>query len=132
MRKHLAHLSNNSIGGDDRHIAVQPRVLSLIEVEDAGLIGSAGPNDLCSHGFIDVFLLKVEHRLQALPLAGIFQQGGLLEAKPVDGLLEVNILLPHVAQIEIVLPDVGYSQFGGVNRPFWGCHQASWPKASAD
>ena len=83
---------------------LKPVSLALVDVEDVRLVAAAGADDLRGHGLVDVFLLEVEQRLQPLALLGILKQCGLLQAQPVDGLLQVLILLADVAQIDVVLP----------------------------
>ncbi len=85
-RKDVADLADDAVGGNHRHIAVQAVAGALVEIEDAGLIAAAGADGLRGEGRINVLLLKAEECLQALALAGIFEQGSLLQAQPVDGL----------------------------------------------
>ena len=66
-------------------------------------------------GLVDVLLLKVHQRLQPLALLGVFQQRGLLQPQPVDGLLQIQVLLTDVAQVEVVLPQAHHGQLGAVD-----------------
>ncbi len=104
MGKDFAHLAHDPIRGNHRHIAVQAVGRTLVEIEDAGLIAAAGADGLRGHRLVDVLLLEAEQALQALALAGIFKQGSLLQAQPVDGPLQLLVLFAHVTQGDIVLP----------------------------
>ena len=70
-------------------------------------------------------MLEVEEGLEALALAGIFKQGGLLEAQAVDGLLEILVLLADVAQVNVVLPEAGDAELGILNELLGGRDQRS-------
>ena len=50
------------------------------------------------------------------PWLGIFQQRGLLQAEPVDGLLQLLVLLADVAQVKVVLPQALHAQLGDVEE----------------
>ena len=84
-----------------------PSARALVDIEDARLVAAAGADGLRGNGLVDVFLLEVQQGLQPLSLAGIFKQSGLFQAQPVDGLLQILVLLAHVAQVDIVLPTAG-------------------------
>ena len=51
-------------------------------------------------------LLEVQQCLKTMALNGVFGEGGLLEAKAGDLLLEVMILLAGVAEVDVVGPAV--------------------------
>ena len=50
-------------------------------------------------------LLEAEHRLQPVALDRVLGEGGLLQAHGGDLLLQFRILLPGVAQVDVVVPD---------------------------
>ena len=104
-------------GGNHRHIAVQAVGRTFVEIEDARLIAAAGADGLRGHRRVNVLLLEAEEVLQALALAGIFKQGGLLQAQAVDGLVQIAVLFADVAQIKIVLPHALGAQLGGLDEP---------------
>ena len=95
-----------------------PSADALVDVEDAGLVAAAGTDGLCGNRLVDVFLLEAVERLETLALVGVFKQCRLLEAETVDGFLQVLVLLAHMAQIDVVLPEVFDAEFGGVNEFF--------------
>ena len=58
--------------------------------------------------------------MQALSLARILKQRGLLQSQPVDGLLQILVLFADAAQGKIVLPQVLYAQLCEVDYPLRG------------
>ncbi len=40
-------------------------------------------------------------------MLGVFQQSGLLQPQTINRLLQIGVLLPHVAQIHVVVPQSG-------------------------
>ena len=126
--KDVADLADDAVGGDDGHVRLQAVVGALVEIEDAGLIAAAGADGLGGEGGVDVAVLEVEEGLEALALAGIFKQGGLLEAQAVDGLLQILVLLADVAQVNVVLPEAGDAQLGILNELLGGRDQRLSPE----
>ena len=54
---------------------------------------------------VNVFLLEIEHRLQPLALLGVLKQRSLLQPQTIYRLLQIRVLLAHVAQVDVVLPE---------------------------
>jgi hypothetical protein len=66
--------------------------------------------------------------LQALPLACIFEQSGLLQTQAVDGFLKILILAADIVQVKIVLPQIIHAQLGGMDEPLGRRNQRIGPK----
>ncbi len=103
---------------DHRHVAGQAVGFALVDIEDPRLVRTAGTDDLGGQRLVEVFLLKVEHRLQALTLARVLEQGRLLQAQPVDGLLRGPVLLADMAQVDVALPEPAHTGLGVLDDPF--------------
>ncbi len=82
-----------------------PASLPLVDVKHARLVGPAGADGLRRDRLVDVLLLEIQQRLQPLTLLGVFEKSGLLQPQPVDCLLQIRVLLPHMAQIDVVVPE---------------------------
>jgi hypothetical protein len=119
-RKNLAHLAHNPVWRDDGHIRLKAVIASLVDIENARLITAAGADGLRGQRLVNVLLLEAHQRLQPLALARVFQQRRLLQAKPVEGLLQILVLLAGVAQVKVVLPQAGRPQLRGVEKLFRG------------
>ena len=87
-------------------------------IEDARLIAAAGADGLRGQRLVDILLLEVHQRLQALSLLGVFKQRRLLQTQPVDGLLQLLVLLAGVAQIDVVVATAH-------RRPAWRRERAA-------
>ena len=77
------------------------------------------------------FCWKAEQRLQPLALLRIFKQRGLLQAQPVDRLLQVLILLAHMAQVDVVLPEAGNPSLGVRAPPAPAEKRPRWPRSGS-
>ncbi len=128
MGKDLAHLAHDPIGGNHRHIAGKAVGRTFVEIEDARLIAAAGADGLRGDRRVNVLLLEAEEGLQALALAGIFKQGGLLQAQAVDGLVQIVVLFANVAQVKIVLPHACGAQLGVLDQPLRRRNQRIGPQ----
>ena len=83
------------------------------------------------NGLVDVLLLEVQHRLQPLALARIFKQGSLFQPQPVDGVLQVLVLLAHVAQVDVVLPEAAHAGLGVLDSALQRATPPHWPTAGS-
>src|ERR1035441_10663476 len=98
-------------------VAFKQGNLAFVQIKDPRLIVAAGADGLGGYGLVDVLLLEGGEGLQALALAGILKQGGLLQPQTVDRLLQIPVLLADAAQVEIVHPHALDAELGAVNNP---------------
>ncbi len=65
-----------------------------------------------------VMLLKIEERLEAMALNGVFGERSLLEPQPGYLLLKVVVLLAGVAEVDVVRPAVAHVVTEAVEEAF--------------
>ena len=73
----LAHLADDAVGGDHGHVALDPVVGPLVDVEDERLIAAAGADGLSSQRLIDISSAG-----SPSALAGVLPAWRLQEAPP--------------------------------------------------
>ena len=127
--KHFPHLAHDAVRGDDRHIALEAVIVAFVNGENLRLVGTAGPDDLGRQRLIEIFLLEIEHGLQAMPLARIFKQCSLFQAETVHRILQVLVLLANVAQVDIVLPETEDAGLRVLHHAFDGRNHGVGPQA---
>jgi hypothetical protein len=118
--KDVADLADDSVGRNHSHVGLETVGGTLVDVENAGLIFAAGSDDLRGDGRGDVMLAEGEELLQAKALGGVLGELGLLEAEARDLLLELLVLLPRVAQVDVVGPSSANAFADAVRDAFGG------------
>ena len=108
--KYIAQLNHYAVMGDDRHVGPEAVVPALIDGQHAGLVAAAGADHLRGYRRSDVALLEPKHGLQALSLERVFRDGRLRNAHAGKLLLQVLVLLAHVAEVDVIGPAVVQSR----------------------
>ena len=102
--KHIAHLADHAIRGDDRHIRLEAVSRTFVDDQHARQIGAAGADDMRGHCFRDVLLLEAKQFLQSQSFASIDGERGLFHSHAVQFRLQLLILLADMTQIHVVMP----------------------------
>jgi hypothetical protein len=97
MRKHVAQLAYNAIRGNHCLVRLEAVHRTLVDVEDARHIASAGADDLGRDRSRDIVLLERQQFLQAVSLDRVFSECGLLDPHPRNLRLKILILLTGVS-----------------------------------
>ena len=129
MRKHLAHLAHDAFRGDHGHVAPQAIVFPLVDGEQPRLVRTAGANHLRQRRGVKVFFLETQHGLEPLALARVFKHLRLLQPQAVHRRLQILVLLAHVAQIEVVSPELAHAGLEEFRHPLRRRHQRIGPQA---
>ncbi len=100
------HFADDSVGGDDRHVALDAGILALIDVDDAGKVAAAGADDLRGHGPGDELFFESDQGLQAAGLGGVFAEPHLFKPHLLNLIFQLAVFGAHAAQIKIVVPEI--------------------------